>query len=545
MPFIKIDNKELEVEKGMTVLEAAKKVGIEIPHYCYHPALKIVASCRMCLVKIHGMPKLVPSCSTTVYSLPPEKKIDGKYDMVVSTTDQEVKDAQASMMEFLLLNHPVDCPECDQAGECYLQDYSYQYGKGFSRFEFEKRVPPRKDLGPHVLLIATRCILCSRCVRFTQEVTGTNELIVKQRGYKSEIDTFPGLSLNNKLSLNTVDICPVGALVSKDFLHKPRNWRYEKVKSICPGCSVGCHIQIEYLAEKNEIGRIKPLYHPEVNQWWMCDDGRLFYHEYEKIERLQQPQIKADQGHRNVNWQEALQYALENLSKFSPNEIAAVGNGFATNEENYLLKHIFLNGLKAKIIGVCDHYIREQDVIYPRFTIKGEKLPNWQGAVDVLGSENTLSSILKRIEKGEIKALYFLGGDPRFELSENEVKTLSKLEFLVVQDIKRSALTTISHLLLPGSGAYEKEGTFTNYQGRVQRIRAATMPPGLARSDFDILRELGQRMGIKIPLHPRGVFAQLSAEIKGYQGMDYASLSDGGMLKSEAPAKKTKAEVVE
>lgn len=545
MPFIKIDNKELEVEKGITVLEAAKKVGIEIPHYCYHPALKIVASCRMCLVKVQGIPKLVPSCSTTVYSLPPEKKIDGKYDMVVSTTDKEVKDAQESMMEFLLLNHPVDCPECDQAGECYLQDYSYQYGKGFSRFDFEKRVPPRKDLGPHVLLIATRCILCSRCVRFTQEVSGTNELIVKQRGYKSEIDTFPGLSLNNKLSLNTVDICPVGALVSKDFLHKPRNWRYEKVKSICPGCSVGCHIQIEYLAEKNEIGRIKPLYHPDVNQWWMCDDGRLFYHEYEKIERLHQPQIKNDQGHRDVNWQEALQYAVENLSKFSPNEIAAVGNGFATNEENYLLKHIFLNGLKVKTIGICDYYIREQDVVYPGFTIKGEKLPNWQGAVDVLGSEITLSRILKKIEKGEIKALYFLGGDPRFKLSENEVKTLSKLEFLVVQDIKQSALTAISHLLLPGSGTYEKEGTYTNYQGRVQRIRAATMPPGLARRDFDILRELGQRMGIKIPLHPRGLFAHLSGDIKGYQGMDYASLSDGGMLKSEAPTKKTKTEVVE
>ncbi len=401
MPFIKIDNHELEVEKGITLLEAAKKVGIEIPHYCYHPALKIVASCRMCLVKVQGMPKLVPSCSTTVYALPPEKKIDGKYDMVVSTTDQEVKDAQASMMEFFLLNHPVDCPECDQAGECYLQDYSYHYGKGFSRFEFEKRVPPRKDLGPHVLLIATRCILCSRCVRFTQEVTGTNELIVKQRGYKSEIDTFPGLSLNNKLSLNTVDICPVGALVSKDFLHKPRNWRYEKVKTICPGCSVGCQIQIEYLAEKNEIGRIKPLYHPEVNQWWMCDDGRLFYHEYEKIERLQQPQIKTEQGYRQVNWQEALRYALKKMGEFSPNEIAAVGNGFATNEENYLLKQIFLHGFKTKIVGACDHYIREQDVVYPRFTIKGEKVPNWQGAVDVLGSEHTLSSILKKIEKGK------------------------------------------------------------------------------------------------------------------------------------------------
>jgi NADH-quinone oxidoreductase subunit G len=545
MPFIKIDDQELEVEKGITLLEAAKQIGIEIPHYCYHPALKIVASCRMCLVKVQGKPKLVPSCSTTVYSLPPEKKIDGKYDMVVWTQDQEVKDAQESMIEFLLLNHPVDCPECDQAGECFLQDYSYKYGKGYSRFDFEKRVPPRKDLGPQVLLIATRCILCSRCVRFTQEITGTNELIVKQRGYKSEIDTFPGVSLNNKLSLNTVDICPVGALVSKDFLHKPRNWRYEKVNTICPGCSVGCNIQVEYIPDSNQIGRIKPLYYPAVNQWWMCDDGRLFYHEYERIERLQQPEIRTVRESKVVNWQEALQFTLENLRRFKPEEIAVIGNGFATNEENFLLRQVFSEGFKVKNIGICDSFIKEEEVVYPKFTIKGEKLPNWQGAVDVLGSNLPFSKILKKVAKGEIKVLYFLGGDPRLSLEEAELKILSKLEFLAVQDIKHSPLTQLAQVVLPGASAYEKEGTFTSYQGRVQRIRPVTMPPGSARSDFEILREFAQLLGITLPLKPKSIFAQLSTQLAEYQGMDYQNLVAGGRKRAQSASGGKKAEVLD
>jgi len=203
--------------------------------------------------------------------------------MVISTNDEVVKDAQESILEFLLLNHPVDCPECDQAGECLLQDYTYRYGKDHSRFEFDKRVPPRKDLGPEVLLVSTRCILCSRCVRFTQEITGTKELFVKNRGARAEIEVYPTQSLDNKLSMCVTDICPVGALVTKDFLYKPRNWRYQKTRTVCPGCSVGCNVQIEWMEEDNRIYRIKPVYNEHVNQWWACDDGRLLYHAYGKL----------------------------------------------------------------------------------------------------------------------------------------------------------------------------------------------------------------------------------------------------------------------
>lgn len=534
MPLVKIDNHKLEVESGITILEAAKLLGIEIPHYCYHPALKIVASCRMCLVKVEGFPKLVPSCSTTINAARPERKVDGKYDMVVVTNDKEVKDAQESIMEFLLLNHPVDCPECDQAGECHLQDYSYKYGKGYSRFDFEKRVPPRKDLGPNVLLIATRCIHCTRCVRFTQEVTETNELIVKQRGYKAEIDTFPGISLNNKMSMNVVDLCPVGALVSKDFLHKPRNWRYDKTQTVCPGCSVGCTIQVEALAEQNEIYRIKPVYNPEVNEWWMCDHGRLFYHRYQELERLEFPQVREKGELKRVNWRQAVTQVVENLKKFRPEEIGVVGNGFATNEENYLLKTVFEQGLGISQVAFDENFVQEDDTVYPQFTIKGEKVPNQQGALDVLGSKRTLKKLLQQVEKGEIKALFYLGGDPLREFSQKEIDSLKKLEYLAVQDIRVSPLLKIAHTVLAGAGAYEKDGTFTNHQGQVQRIRPAILPPLAARTDFEILRDLGQLLGLEMPVRQKTAFDRLAGSLKDYAGMDYQNLKNGGVRKGLA-----------
>lgn len=539
MPLVKIDNQELEVDAGITILEAAKKLGIEIPHYCYHPALKIVASCRMCLVKVEGFPKLVPACSTTINSVPDERKTDGKYDMVVVTNDKEVKDAQESIMEFLLLNHPVDCPECDQAGECTLQDYSYKYGKGYSRFTFDKRVPPRKDLGPQVLLITTRCILCTRCVRFTREVSGTHELMVKQRGAKAEIDTFPGISLNNKLSMNVVDVCPVGALVSKDFLYKPRNWRYQKIKTICPGCSLGCSVQLEVLTESNQIARIKPVYHPEVNQWWMCDDGRLLYHKFEELPRLEYPQIREGNELKRTNWRNAFSAAADALKKYSPDQIAVVGNGYATNEENYLLRLIFGDGLGSKNLAVNDKFVKEKDEVFPGFTIKGEKLPNLQGAQDMLGKKLTFGKLLKEIENGKIKLLYYLGGDPNSNFTEKELATLGKLEFLIVQDIQSGPLTDLAHVVLAGASTYEKEGTYTNFQGRVQRIRPGLMPPLAARPDFEILREVGLLLGADVPIRPKTAFDRIAAEVKGYAGMDYPSLKEEGILKGKAVRKAT------
>lgn len=536
MALIKIDGHELEVENGTTILEAAKSLEKEIPHYCYHPGMTIVASCRMCLVKVEGMPKLTPACSTRIGEMPPQRKVDGKYDMVISTEEQTVKDAQESVLEFLLLNHPVDCPECDQAGECLLQDYSYKFGKDRSRFEFEKRVPPRKDLGPNMMLISTRCILCSRCVRFTQEISGTNELMVRQRGYDSQIDLFPGQSLDNKMSMNTADVCPVGALVTKDFLFKPRNWRYEKTRSVCPGCSVGCNINIESLEEDNQIYRIKPEENQAVNQWWMCDDGRLLYHTYAKLKRLEHPMLrKGDELARNP-WRMTLKAAVSKLKSFSVGEVAAVGSGYATNEENYLLQKIAREGFGAQHVAINDSFPKEDDIVYKQFTIKGEKLPNYQGASDMLNSKDTLSDVLKAIDKGTVKALYWLGGSPEDTLDAQQLEILKKLDYLVVQDIRESALSNLADVVLPGASAYEKDGTFTNFQGQVQRIRPAILPPKAAKTDLEILRELVSLLDMPKVLSPLKVFGEIAAAVDGYGGMSYKALGNAGIKKGEGVA---------
>jgi NADH-quinone oxidoreductase subunit G len=531
MPFIKIDGEDLEVAQGTIVLEAIKQLGKEIPHYCYHQGLKIVASCRMCLVKIQGFPKLVPSCQTRIAEVPFEKKVDGKYDMVVITNDREVKDAQESILEFLLLNHPVDCPECDQAGECLLQDYSYRYGKDKSRFDFEKRVPDRKDLGPEILLVTTRCILCSRCIRFTQEITGTNELMVRNRGYHSEIDVFLGQSLNNKLSMNTADICPVGALVTKDFLFKPRNWRYQKTRSICPGCSVGCNINIESMEENNQIFRIKPEFNADVNQWWMCDEGRLLYHKYKKLERLEYPLSKVNNELNRSNWRSLILQVRQKLSEYSPQEIALVGSGYATNEENYLLQKIFRGTLNCENIAVNERFERTEDTVYPKFTIKGEKLPNYQGAVDALDPTLKFTELFDKIDKKEIKALYFLDGGPDYCLTEKELETLKKLDYYILQDIKKSPLVEIAHAVLAGASAYEKEGTFTNYKNMVQRIFPAILPPGAAKPDFEIIADLAQLFGLTNYLRTKMIFPEISQNREGYGDMDFDNLGKTGLPK--------------
>ncbi len=533
MPLVKIDDHEFEVEAGITILEAAKRVGIEIPHYCYHPSLKVVASCRMCLVKVEGFPKLVPSCQTTINNVPEERKVDGKYDMVVSTQHPEVKEAQEAVLEFLLLNHPTDCPECDQAGECYLQDYTFKYGRGYSRFDFEKHVPERKDLGPNVLLIATRCIHCTRCIRFTQEVTGTNELIMRNRGMKSEVDTFPGISLNNKLSMNVVDLCPVGAMVSKDFLHKPRNWRYQKVKSVCPGCSLGCNIQIEFMAEDNHIYRIKPVYNQDVNQWWMCDEGRLLYHTFDHMKRLEYPMVRQGNQLKRVSWKEAFTAVVDGLKKFAAEEIGVVVNGYATNEEAYLLKKVFSEGLGVSQFALFDKYRKEEDDVFPKFTIKGEKVPNIQGVRDMVGKTVTLTTLLKRIQDGKIKALYFVGGDPYASLGEKDLNTLEQLSFLAVQDIQHSGVSERAQVVLAGASPYEKEGTYTNFQGRVQRIRPTVMPPLAARPDYEIVREIGLLLDVGVAVNPRKAFMEIAQTVKGYGDMDYALLNESGVPKGE------------
>ncbi len=328
MPTLTIDGRTVEVPAGTNLIEAGLKVGVQIPHYCYHPRLSIVGQCRMCMVEIEGMGKLQAACSTQVMK-------DG---MVVRTASPNAEEAQRAIMEFLLINHPLDCPICDQAGECGLQDYSYKHGQAFSRFRFEeKRTYPEKEripLGPTVMLNMNRCIQCTRCVRFTEEIAKTSELGFFERGSHAEIGTFPGKPLDNPLSTCVVDICPVGALTSTRFRFAERVWYLDKNPSICTGCDVGCNITLEH--KHGSIKRYKPRQNPDVNDFWMCDYGRSTHERYREIPRLAFPQIRRNGALAATGWKEALDHVAHNLrSRRSEGAIAFLGLGLPVDGRGF------------------------------------------------------------------------------------------------------------------------------------------------------------------------------------------------------------------
>src|SRR5919204_600248 len=283
MATVYVNGKPVDIgSERLNLIQAADRAGVFIPHYCWHPALTVVASCRMCLVEVGEMkdgkpamqPKVVPGCQT------PAK--DGT---VIVTNSKKARTAQEQTLEDLLLNHPLDCPVCDKAGECLLQDFSYTFGRSTSRMIDPKNTPPNKPhIGPNVTLFTDRCILCSRCVRFTREISGTAELQVVNRGDHSEIDIFPGEPLDNKLASNVVDLCPVGALCSKDFLYKQRVWYLRTAKSVCADCSTGCSIEVDQ--NKDILYRLRPRENPQAQGYFMCDDGRLGYHYVNSPERF-------------------------------------------------------------------------------------------------------------------------------------------------------------------------------------------------------------------------------------------------------------------
>ncbi|HVT57460.1 MAG TPA: molybdopterin-dependent oxidoreductase [Thermoanaerobaculia bacterium] len=365
LPRVTIDDRAVEVAAGTNLIEAAFKAGVHIPHYCYHPRLSVVGQCRMCLVKIDGMPKLQAGCSTQVMK-------DG---MAVHTALPEVREAQRGMMEFLLINHPLDCPICDQAGECALQDYAFKHGHAYSRFQFEdKRTYPGREripLGANVMLNMNRCIQCTRCVRFTEEVAKTGELGFFNRGARTEIGTFPGRQLDNQLATCVVDICPVGALTSTRFRFAERVFYLDKKPSLCTGCEVGCNITIEH--RRGAIKRYKPRFNPDVNDYWMCDHGRSTFERYRDVPRLAAPRLRRDAGSAGAvtlplgprptaesprpaaararagsptitSWKEALDAVARHLRGRAGAEragaIAFLGSGFLTTEEAYLFAQL-------------------------------------------------------------------------------------------------------------------------------------------------------------------------------------------------------------
>src|ERR1700728_5329729 len=327
MPKIIVDGKTIECKDRQMVLQACNDASLNIPQYCYHAGLSIVASCRICLVEVEGIPKLVPACQTPVR--------DG---MVVYAKSSKAIANEKQVMEYLLINHPLDCPVCDQAGECSLQDYSYEYGRSQSRFEEDKVKNPKKDVGDSIYLYSDRCIMCTRCVRFTREVSGTSELFVEGRGHKEEIDIFPGHPVNNKLAGNVVDLCPVGALLDKDFLFKQRVWLLKQAVSVSPVDSGGENIYLEF--NEGVVYRIKPRYNAEVNTWWISDDTRYSYHIIAEPKRLKSAMKKEHGALVPTSSHEALAVAVKELKSAavaSPGSLYAILSPMMACEEAYLL----------------------------------------------------------------------------------------------------------------------------------------------------------------------------------------------------------------
>jgi NADH-quinone oxidoreductase subunit G len=512
-----IDGKEITTTKGKTVIQAAADVGITIPYYCYHPKLPIAGNCRMCLVEIEKMPKLQIACNTPVAE-----------GMSVLTQSPKVLATRKAVMEFLLINHPVDCPICDQAGECWLQDYYMQHDLQPSRFDSRKEHDRKREIfGPHVVFDGERCIKCTRCVRFFQEVTHTNELSVVNRGDHSTIALFPDTVLDNPLSANVVDICPVGALTDRDFRFKVRVWYLQKTPSICPGCSTGCNVSVE--TYQNRIARFKPRINEAVNSHWLCDEGRYCFHELTGGERLATPMIRQEGGLVPTTWDKALEVVLSGLR--SAASLAGVLSGRNTNEEAFLFAKLMKKFAEDCALEV---FFQERELTeVQKILMSPDRSPNFRGAREMgVSSNGGFGGLIQKIKQGDFSAAYVVGEDLiGVDRDPDEMRrALQKLSFLVVQDIRMTQTAELAHVVLPSTHFGEKEGTYTNRKGRVQKLSTAIIAPDGAVQDSEIFLRLLGGAGEKVSYStPREVFDRLAREVTGYQGLDYGTIGTQGI----------------
>jgi len=520
MAKITVDGAEIEVPDNSMLLPALLDRGLQIPHYCYHPKLSIDGSCRMCLVKVEGLPKLTISCNTPVR--------DG---MVVDTCGPEVPKARHGVLELLLVNHPLDCPICDQAGECYLQDYAFEYGRRAARTQEPRRkLLKRVDIGPRMVLDQERCILCRRCVRFCKEVTETRELAVFNLGDQSVIDVFPDEPLANDYSINTADICPVGALLSKDFHHKMRVWFLDETDSVCPGCTNGCNIKIG--TGRSRIYRYLPRRNDAVNETWMCDWGRLDYR-FVNEHRIREPRLRRDGSTANVSWDDALAGSTRDLSdlvrRAGASALAAVVSPHLTNEELFTLAQLIRGGLRIEQRDLVVVAGRADD-----FLIKAEKAANARGARD-LGlaagaGETDLAGIRAGIVAGTIRGLFVTGTDLWTVWGDEAAQILGRLELLVVVAANEHPILDLAHVVLPGTTFAEKNGTFTNHAGHVQRIHRA-LDPGSQPSDGEVFLQLGRRLGMEVApglFDPRAIFSTITQHVARYGALSWDALGTQG-----------------
>ena len=544
---VQVDGVWHQFPKGTRVIEACAQAGKFVPHYCYHPKLSSPGNCRMCLIEM-GMPKMGPDRKPeigpdgkSVINWIPRPQISCAQDiaegMGIRTDSPMVRECRNGVMEFLLINHPLDCPICDQAGECHLQEYSVEFGTGGSRFLEEKvKKPKRVEIGPRVTLDDERCILCSRCIRFMKEVAHDDVLGFLSRGSHTYLTAHPDRRLDSNYWLNTVDICPVGALTSSDFRFKMRVWFLKETKSICTSCGTGCNTIIG--TRQNEIYRQTPRENDAVNSSWMCDYGRLNFHYANSTDRLKTPQIRENQTLVETSWNAALVKAGEELRRFQKDEIAVVASARMTNEELWLTKKLIDS------IGTTLHDVVPRTGEADHILMDGDRNPNTLGAqlFGVTGekSGHRLPDLAQNIKSGAIKAVVALGEN--LTLLGLTVEELQKLSVLIVMDILPNETTRSATVLLPSSAFSEKRGSMINIKGRLQRLNRATQPPGTARDDWEIIRDLIQQLtgsnGIYLI---EDVFKQITESIPEMNGLSLSRIGDQGIQlveeTEEEPAK--------
>jgi NADH-quinone oxidoreductase subunit G len=526
VPKLTIDGKEIEVEAGTNLIEAARRLGIDIPHYCYHPGLSIAGQCRLCMVDIEKTPRPTIACNTSV--------ADG---MIVHTQTDRVKDTRRSIMEFHLINHPLDCPVCDQAGECWLQIYYMEHGLYDPRMTDEKVHKPKAvPLGPHVILDAERCILCSRCVRFCDEITGTGELGIFSRGDHSEIGLFPGQDLENNYSGNVVDICPVGALTDRDFRFQVRVWYLDTTPSICPGCARGCNVDVHvnrkrpHHAGGRRVARLKPRFNAAVNAWWICDVGRYGFGGVDDPDRIR---FARHEG-VDVPRDEALGLLVAALRDHAPEEIGIIASPDLSNEDLFALRRLAEHrGIRQLAFRVPPAAPGADD----DFLLRADRHPNARGA-EAIGLDADAAPIVARARAGGLKVLWVIQHDlTACGWAVGDVaEALGRVGTVVFTGTNDNGMSTLAPLVLPLAAWVERDGTFTSFLGRVQRFHAAVEPQGDALAAWDLFARVLHALGGPAPLGRAELwFRELAKAVPAFAALTYQSIGSAGAMLAGAP----------
>jgi NADH-quinone oxidoreductase subunit G len=540
MVNVQINGTWHQFPKGKRMIEACREVGVIVPHYCYHPKLTSPGNCRMCLVQmgmpprpapgaepeydengfqnIGWIPRPVIACANTVAE-----------NMGIRTDGELVEKCREGVMEFLLINHPLDCPICDQAGECRLQEQSVGHGRGVSRFvDMKVKKPKNVDIGPRIRLDDERCIMCSRCIRFMDEIADDPVLGFTQRGTHTTLTVHPGRLLDSNYSLNTADICPVGALTSNDFRFQMRVWFLKETHTIDVNCGTGTNITV--WTRGNRIHRITPRRNDDVNSTWMPDSHRLNFHYIDGDTRLTQP-LQGSAGilpspHEPVTWPNAIKTTASRIKETPAEQTAIIASARMTNEELFLVKKL------AAAIGTPHLALVPRTDEPDALLIAADRNPNTTGAKLVLGMDDAhakLASIRSDVESGAIKSLIVLGEDLVTDAGFTP-ESLGKLDFLVQTSILANPTASAAHLVLPAAAFAEKRGSMVNLSGRLQRLNRAIEPPAEARDDWEILRDLTAAItGEKPDLFLiEDVFKAVAAEVPAFEGLSLSKIGDLG-----------------